>query len=207
MGQTGKRWAATATRKRQHRQLNGQPNAKSPGQNGTGAFCIGAGLQEPGEGRQHCLPCKLLCRLCRRGGTGSSGSSSIGSSLVGIAAGGSSAVGSVASRICSVGGSSTGSGSIGWCWSGLNHNGRRFHWRRHNHNCGLFLFAASGQGSNSKQRSQNERFVHFRIPYRQTDRKNGGHGVQPLAAGIRSGSVRVSAHLHQPTIILSPSQF
>ena len=47
MGQTGKRWAATATRKRQHRQLNGQPNAKSPGQNGTGLFALGPGCKSP----------------------------------------------------------------------------------------------------------------------------------------------------------------
>ena len=47
MGQTGKRWAATATRKRQHRQLNGQPNAKSPGQNGTGLFAVGPGCKSP----------------------------------------------------------------------------------------------------------------------------------------------------------------
>ena len=176
---------------------------KSPGQKGTGLFSGQPVLKETGQADslQYCLPCKLLRRLSGWRG-GSSGCSSVGSCLVSIGAGRSGAVGSIGGRGGSVGGSSVGSR----CRLRHDYGCRCFHWSGNDHGSGLFLLAASGEGSNSDQRGQNERFVHFKIPCRQTD-KNGCHGAQPLTAGIRSGRVRVSAPLHQPTIILSQSQF
>lgn len=154
-------------------------------------FLHGAGLLQPGQGRRFRLPCKLLCRLCRRGGGASSGSgssSSVGSSLVGFAAGGSGAVGSIGGRLGCVGSSSIGCR----CSIRHNHDCRGFHWRRNDYSGGFFLLATGSESSNSDQRSQNERFVHFRIPYRQTD-KNGCQDAQLLQQGFALAKC-VSAH-------------
>ena len=69
-----------------------------------------------------------------------------------------------------------------------------------------FLPQADRAATANSEAIMRDLFISEFLIDKQTE-KNGGHDAQPLAAGIRSGSVHVSAHLHQPAIILSHSQF
>ncbi len=190
--------------------LNGQTNAKSPGQNDTGLFALGPSCKSPAKTDHGVCPANYFAGSAA-GAAGAAGAAAaaaaasaaaLSASLLAAAA---LSAASVADLAASVAAASAAAASAAGAGSTTTAGASTAGGTTTTAGSSFLPQADSAATANSEARMRDLFISEFLID-KQTD-KNGCHDAQPLAAGIRSGSVRVSAHLHQPTIILSPSQF
>ena len=186
--------------------LNGQTNAKSPGQNGTGLFALRPSCKSPAKTDHGVCPANYFAGSAAGAAAAAAAASAAALSASLLAAAALSAA-SVADLAASVAAASAAAASAAGAGSGTTTTAGASTAGGTTTTAGSsFLPQADSAATANSEARMRDLFISEFLIDKQTD-KNGCHDAQPLAAGIRSGSVRVSAHLHQPTIILSPSQF
>ena len=189
--------------------LNGQTNAKSPGQNDTGLFALGPSCKSPAKTDHGVCPANYYAGSAAgaAGAAAAAAAASAAALSASLLAAAALSAASVADLAASVAAASAAAASAAGAGSGTTTTAGASTAGGTTTTAGSsFLPQADSAATANSEARMRDLFISEFLIDKQTD-KNGCHDAQPLAAGIRSGSVRVSAHLHQPTIILSPSQF